>query len=72
MFLETRKGDFPGGPVVKNLPSNAGDSGSVPGGKQRSEIGKQTVKVNRKENKWLHDFSGLNHLYRKKIFPIWI
>ena len=24
--------DFPGGPVVKNLPSNAGDSDSVPGG----------------------------------------
>ena len=24
-------GDFPGGPVVKNLPSNAGDVGSIPG-----------------------------------------
>ena len=24
-------GDFPGGPVVKNLPSNAGDPGAVPG-----------------------------------------
>ena len=23
--------DFPGGPVVKNLPSNAGDIGSIPG-----------------------------------------
>ena len=23
--------DFPGGPVVKNLPSNAGDMGSMPG-----------------------------------------
>ena len=23
--------DFPGGPVVKNLPCNAGDTGSVPG-----------------------------------------
>ena len=22
--------DFPGGPVVKNLPTNAGDSGSIP------------------------------------------
>ena len=28
--MESR--DFPGGPVVKNLPSNAGDSGSIPGG----------------------------------------
>ena len=25
------KGDSPGGPVVKNLPSNAGDLGSIPG-----------------------------------------
>ena len=25
------RGDFPGGPVVKNLPSNAGDAGSIPG-----------------------------------------
>ena len=24
-------GDFPGGPVVKNLPSNAGDEGLIPG-----------------------------------------
>ena len=23
--------DFPGGPVVKNLPANAGDRGSIPG-----------------------------------------
>ena len=23
--------DFPGGPVVKNLPSNAGDASSIPG-----------------------------------------
>ena len=23
--------DFPGGSVVKNLPANAGDSGSIPG-----------------------------------------
>ena len=23
--------DFPGGPVVKNLPSNAGNAGSIPG-----------------------------------------
>ena len=25
------KRDFPGGPVVKNLTYNAGDSGSIPG-----------------------------------------
>ena len=26
-----KKGDFPGGPVVKNLPANAGGTGSIPG-----------------------------------------
>ena len=25
------EGDFPGGPVVKNPPSNAGDAGLIPG-----------------------------------------
>ena len=28
---ETAPGDLPGGPVVKNLPSNAGDAGLIPG-----------------------------------------
>ena len=26
-----KSGDFPGGPVIKNPPSNAGDAGSIPG-----------------------------------------
>ena len=30
MFLSYGQ-DFPGGPVVKSLPSNAGDAGSIPG-----------------------------------------
>ena len=30
-FKVYRSGDFPGGPVVKNLPYNAGDTGSIPG-----------------------------------------
>ena len=29
--LITKVLDFPGGPVVKNLPCNAGDKGSIPG-----------------------------------------
>ena len=29
--LKLRLGDFPGGAVVKNLPANAGDTGSSPG-----------------------------------------
>ena len=30
-LFKRRKRDFPGGPVVKNLPSNAEDAGSIPG-----------------------------------------
>ena len=30
--------DFPGGPVVMNLPSNAGDAGSIPGWELRSHM----------------------------------
>ena len=29
--LKERHRDFPGGTVVKNLPANAGDTGSIPG-----------------------------------------
>ena len=32
--------DFPGGPVGKNLPSNAGDADSIPGQEQRSHMPK--------------------------------
>ena len=28
-------GDVPGGPMVKNLPANAGDTGSIPGQKTK-------------------------------------
>ena len=31
MLTISKSGDFPGGPVVKNPPSNAGDAGSIPG-----------------------------------------
>ena len=30
-ILKLNGWDFPGGPVVKNLPYNAGDTGSIPG-----------------------------------------
>ena len=36
MIKKEGKRDFPGGPVVKNPPSNAGDTGSIPG--QRTKI----------------------------------
>ena len=31
MSLENPSGDVPGDPVVKNLPANTGDMGSIPG-----------------------------------------
>ena len=31
LVFKTIPGDFPGGPTVENLPSNAGDTGSIPG-----------------------------------------
>ena len=31
MTAKELKRDFPGGAVVKNLPANAGDTGSIPG-----------------------------------------
>ena len=30
-FLKRKEGGFPGGPLVKSLPANAGDTGLVPG-----------------------------------------
>ena len=30
-YIKNSMRDFPGGPVVKNLPSSAGDKGSIPG-----------------------------------------
>ena len=30
--MESHARDYPGGPVLKNLPSNAGGMGSIPGG----------------------------------------
>ena len=30
-LLEIRGYDFPGSPVVKNLPASVGDTGSIPG-----------------------------------------
>ena len=31
IIIENKGWDFPGGPVVTNLPCNAGDVGSIPG-----------------------------------------
>ena len=38
MIKHSASWDFPGGPVVKNLPYNAGDSGPIPGRELRSHM----------------------------------
>ena len=44
--------DFPGGPVVKNLPANAGDVGSIPG--QGDKPHKPQLRVHMPHLKILH------------------
>ena len=43
-FIETLSWDLAGGPVVKNLPSNAGSESSIPGG--RTKIPHVTEQLN--------------------------
>ena len=46
-------GDFPGGPEVTTLPSNAGDMCSIPGGKLRAQmpLGQKTKNISNNVNK---------------------
>ena len=44
LSIEVTLGDFPGGPVVKNPPSNAEDVGSIPG--QGTKIPHATGQLN--------------------------
>ena len=37
VLLKGRKRDFPGGPVVKNRPCNAGDVGLIPGRESKKD-----------------------------------
>ena len=48
-FKEAENLDFPGGPVVKHLPSNAGDAGSIPG--LRSKIPPALEQLSPEHNK---------------------
>ena len=60
--------DFPGGPVVKTSPSNAGDEGSIPGRGAKiphaSQPRNQNVKQKQYCNKFNKDFK--NSLHPKK------
>ena len=49
LIKNLRAQDFPGGPVVKHLPSNAGDAGSIPG--QRTKIPHAEEQLSPRHNK---------------------
>ena len=64
------EGDFPGGPVIKTLPSNAGGVGSIPGGGAKiphaSRSKNQNIKQKQYCNKFNKDFKNGPH--QKKSF----
>ena len=68
--LKQSRGDFPGGPVVKTLPSNAGDAGLIPGRGAKSPHASgpknQNIKQKRYGNKFNKDFK--NDPHQKKFF----
>ena len=58
-------GDFPGGPVVKTLPSNAGDEGSILGQGDKIPYASwpknQNIKQKQYCNKFNKDFKNSPH-----------
>ena len=63
-------GDFPGGLMVRTLPSNAGFVGSIPGRGAKiphaSGPKNQTIKQKQYCNKFNKDFKNGPHLKKKK------
>ena len=49
--------DFPGGPVVKTLPSNAGGEGSIPGGRAKIPHALQPKNQNIKQKQYCNKFN---------------
>ena len=70
--------DFPGGPVIKNSPSNAGGVGSIPGQRSHMPQGPNTKTKNQNQhcNKFNKDLKNGTHTQKnlkktlifKKIF----
>ena len=62
--------DFPGGPMIKTLPSNAGGAGSIPGGEAKiphaSQPKNQNIKQKQYCNKFSKDFKNGPHPKKKK------
>ena len=59
-------GDFPGGPVVKNLPCNAGDMCSIPSGE--TEIPHVSEQLNPHVKTTVPELSGAGATARELIY----
>ena len=64
--------DFPGGPVVKNLPSNIGDMGSIPGQGTKSlcPLGQLSPWAAARENHTHHDGDSTSHEERSWVLQL--
>ena len=56
-IFNKKMGDFPGGPVVKTLLSNAGGVGSMPGQGAKIPLASWTKKQNRKQKRYCNKFN---------------
>ena len=65
-FLKSILRDFPGGPVVKTSPSNAGVAGSIPGQGAKMPQKNQNIKQKQYCNKFSRDFKNGPHQKKKK------
>ena len=67
--------DFPGGPVVRTSPSNAGGAGSIPGQGAKVPHASQPKNQNTKQkqycNKFSKDFKNV-HIKKKNLKKIYI
>ena len=50
-------GDFPGGPVIKSLPSNAGGAGSIPGRGAKISLASGPKNQNIKHKQYCNKFN---------------
>ena len=70
VVIKSELRDFPGGPVIKTSPSNAGDAGSIPGWGAKiphaSWPKNQNIKQKQYCNKFSKDFKRMVHIKKKK------
>ena len=74
-FEKECRGHFPGGPVVKTSPSNAGGVGSIPGlganiPHASGQKNKNKIKQKQNCNKFNKDFLKMAHVKKKKNLKI--